>query len=479
MTTSRRRFALRGVAAGTLIALLAGGPASAAAASAATTVGAEPPPAATDPGDEPWVPVPRDEVAEVCGLDPDRLEEASTLLVNTPFVIVRFGRLCWTGGYPTGYDQPYSVWSITKTLGALLFGMVASRSSLDDTDPVTEWIPPDVIEEKGINPEATLAHVLSMTSTSPDMRPGHREPWSYDITGDREINTLVGVMDRAIAQEPEHFPGVTNAREFAIAELFEPLGMEDSSWPGQVIGYSMISSQEDLARLGLLLLRRGRWQGQQLLDERYVYRMTHPAFEDVNTGYGYLTYVNAAENVTYSSGTPDDECAPYTAWPSYPHAPFFAWDDDNGGNPFDSSADVGLAWAAGAGGQKTSVHRGLDLVISVRDDVDNEGHKDVWNAIRPALVELDPTFAGDEEAFCDAYRRGAYTPTLLDPWSASATGPAALAGEEPNAADPSPDGAEAGSGGAGPLPATGAPVLAQVGAILTLLAGAAMTRRRR
>ena len=44
-----------------------------------------------------------------------------------------------------------------------------------------------------------------------------------------QINRLVGVMDRAIAAEPERFPGVTNVVELAEKELFEPLGMKDSS----------------------------------------------------------------------------------------------------------------------------------------------------------------------------------------------------------------------------------------------------------
>ena len=50
-----------------------------------------------------------------------------------------------------------------------------------------------------------------------------------------------------------------------------------------------------------------------------------------------------------------------------------------------------------------------------------EGHKRLWNAIRPALVALDPTYEGDEAAFCDAYQRSAYAPDLLDPWSKGAS----------------------------------------------------------
>ena len=105
-------------------------------------------------------------------------------------------------------------------------------------------------------------------------------------------------MDRAIAAEPEQFPGVKNVVELAQKELFDPLGMKASSWAGGQIAGNLITNVRDMARLGQLVLQRGRWQGRQLIDEEYLYRMTHPAFEDVNTGYGYLTYVNAAKNWT-------------------------------------------------------------------------------------------------------------------------------------------------------------------------------------
>lgn len=386
---------------------------------------------ASDPGAQPWERVPRDQVAAVCGLDPELLEAAEPQLAGTPYTIVRFGRLCWSGGYPTGTTTPYQVWSETKTFGAILFGMVASRSSLDDTDAVTEWIPPE--ELGAINPAATLAHVLAMTSTSPDLAPGRKNAWSYDTTGDREINKLVGVMNRAIAAEPEAFPGVTTVKEFAEKELFAPLGMTQTTWPGANIGSTLQSSVEDMSRLGLLMLRQGRWDGRQLLDESFVYRTTHPAFEDINTGYGYLTQMNAEQNWTYSTGTADLDCAPYTTWPEYPHAPFYESADDNGGSPFENGYDIGVFWAAGTGGQKLSVHRGLDMVIGVRDDAVDpgadaaagegafEGHKRVWRLIRPALVALDPIYAGDEAGFCEAYRRSAYAPALISPWAADAS----------------------------------------------------------
>ncbi|MGH3862188.1 hypothetical protein [Actinokineospora sp.] len=165
--------------------------------------------------------------------------------------------------------------------------MIAQRSStLDDTDPVREWL--STWEDGSINAQATLAYVLAMTSTKSNLATDQKGSWSYDALGWREINRLITVMNRAIQREPAAYPGVTNVQQFAQRYLFDVLGMRGSDWGGSTIAYSLNSTTQDLSRLGLLLMQKGSWQGTQLLDEKFVYRMTHPAFEDTNTGYGYL-----------------------------------------------------------------------------------------------------------------------------------------------------------------------------------------------
>src|SRR5829696_4620127 len=162
--SARKRDVSRvGVVAMLVLAVLAG-PASAAADS--------------DPGIHEWQPVPRDRIAEECGMDPDLLEQGTAHLVDNPFVVIRYGKLCWEGGYPGGTTQTYHIASVTKTFGALLTGMVDSRSTLSDEDVVTRWIPREDLG--AINPQARIAHVLSMASTSEDLRYGKKEKWSYD-----------------------------------------------------------------------------------------------------------------------------------------------------------------------------------------------------------------------------------------------------------------------------------------------------------
>ena len=372
--------------------------------------------------------MPRDRLIAECGLDPDLLDATEPNIAGTPFVVIRHGKLCWEGGPPGGSTEKYQVYSVTKTFGAMLFGMVATRSTkLSDEDPVTDWIPPE--ELGAINPKAKLAHVLAMVSTNADLGPGRKGAWSYDTFGSREINRLLNVMDRAIAGEPDKFPGVKNTVEFAQKELFEPLGMTSSSWAGAGIASDLFSNVHDMAKLGELVLRRGRWNGRQLIDEEYLYRMTHPAFEDVNTGYGYLTYVNAADNWSYPTSTADTHCAPYGQWPSYPHRPLYESPNSNGGVPGErrQTHDIAHTFASGTGGQKFTVYRGLDMVIAIRNGAASAGeggtavdqfpgHKTVWNALRPAMLALDPIFKGDEDGFCAAYRRSDYAPDLREPW---------------------------------------------------------------
>ena len=59
-----------------------------------------------------------------------------------------------------------------------------------------------------------------------------------------------------------------------------------------------------------------------------------------------------------------------------------------------------------------SYHAG-DLVIVAKNYGGAGGPTGIWKAIRPAIVALDPTYKGDEAAFCKAYAAGDYAPDLV------------------------------------------------------------------
>jgi hypothetical protein len=403
-----------GAAAGT--AGDAAGSAGAAGDSAGT-----PMPMFEDPGTAPWVVVPPGDLAAKCGMDSAMLSAADAK-IGASYAVVRYGKLC----HEAGADSAAEVYSATKTLGAVVTG-IASYETRDfkDTGPMTghlsdldradHWL-----ASVTYNKDAKLAHVLSMIAQNPDLSYGNR-PYSYDTVGSVEINGLSDMVNAAIKQDSARFGADIEA--FTKKFLYEPLGMTDSTWSGgastKTYAYTWSTTLHDMARVGVLVLHRGMWNGKRLLDESWTYKMTHPSFEDANTAYGYLTWLNAKVGATGPGGsfggTAGDDCAPYALWPSYPHGTLSEAPDClyGSGNTCKQDYDAGVWSAQGLGGQYIVGHPGLDLIIVAKNS--NAGPAALWTAIRPALVALDPMFKGDEAAFCAAYNKGSYAPDLMTP----------------------------------------------------------------
>lgn len=374
-----------------------------------------------DPGVAPWKGVEAADLIDVCGLDPDILADIDAA-TSYPYLVVRYGRLCHEH-YPAGQPGPFEMspnFSVTKTLGATTVALAATMSAtlpppwfeLSDEDRMDFWI-----DNITFNPDALVAHVLSMVGHNVDLSFGQKV-WDYDPSGDVQINRLSDVVEAVITQDPTHFGGATTTTEFAQLHLFDKLGMLRSDWDASDFGAGWTSSVRDMARLGLLLVHEGVWDRRRLIDPAWVYRMTHPVFEDANTGYGYLTWLASSKNYKIPSSigfelTPNGDCQPSAYWPEFPHTLSEATDCGYDGDyPCSQQFDVGPFAAAGGFGQVITAHPGLDLVIVTRNG-DMPTVTGPWDLIRSALIEHDPVYAGDEAAFCAAYSAGDYAPDLI------------------------------------------------------------------
>jgi hypothetical protein len=369
-----------------------------------------------DPGTSPWEPVAPDALIDECGLDPDILA-AIDQTAPYSYAIVRYGKLCHEF-YPPDMPGQFEIaqnWSVTKTLGATIVGRAAYMSAdlpkpLRDSDRMDEWV-----DNISFNQDAQVGHVLSMIGFNESLAFGERY-WEYDVVGAREINRLSDVVEEVIAQDAVRFNDATTTGEFAQAELFDKLGMSTSVWGGDNFGFSWQSNLRDMARLGVLLVHGGVWDQQQLIDAEWVYRMTHPAFEDTNLSYGYLTWMtstpSALPDIDPNMGVPPGQCSPPSIWREFPHT-LSESIDCNYDDPQAcvQTYDVGVFSALGLGGQIIEGHRALDLVLVARDSAG--ANPRLWDMIRPALVEHDPGYAGDDAAFCEAYRAADYAPDLI------------------------------------------------------------------
>lgn len=362
-----------------------------------------------DPGRDAWQLVDEEQVEDLCRLDYDLLNDAR-IPANASFAVIRYGRLCYVSGPDaSAADAVTHNWSATKTLGALLTGMVMyetrdlpassarSRGPLTEVDRMDKWIDLNSLPDSAdIHPDATVSHVLAMVGYSDDLSHGSKRH-SYDARGDREINYLIDVIDRVVQQDPRRFGADAIA---AKDRLFAKLGFEHSTWEVDRFGYGWYGSLTDMGRLGLAILHGGVYGGERIADARYVYNLTHPAFEDGSTRYGYLTWMNGTR------------CAPRAIHASYPHGLSEATDCADGN--CDQDYDVGMWYAYGANGQYILGHRGLDMVV-VGKNWRNGGEDDLWETVLPSVVAADPRFRGDQEAFCEAYASNAYAPDLI-PW---------------------------------------------------------------
>lgn len=84
-------------------------------------------------------------------------------------------------------------------------------------------------------------------------------------------------------------------QDYVNAELFKPLGIVDVKWGFSPSGEAMTGggtelTTRDLAKLGRLILDKGRWQNRQILPETFIAEMLTPYREGNGQSYGLLIW---------------------------------------------------------------------------------------------------------------------------------------------------------------------------------------------
>ena len=215
--------------------------------------------------------------------------------------------------------------SVTKSVVSALTGIALSEGAIKSLDqPVIEWFPEFPELNTPDRRRVTLAHVLAMTSglkwneevpySNPqndeirmtrDARPLHYAlsvPFAVDPGTDFNYNGgLTQVMAAVIERATK-----TSIEDYARAKLFEPLGITDVEWVGDLAGMPAAASglrlrPRDLAKFGSLYLHGGRWNGKQVVPEDWVARSTRRHFRfrprtgadsEGEFGYAYFWWYN-------------------------------------------------------------------------------------------------------------------------------------------------------------------------------------------
>ena len=216
--------------------------------------------------------------------------------------------------YAPGFDMHTRTrtWSTAKSIASTVIGIAVGKGLLTLDDPIPiDWLPegregtPD--PRRGI----TLRHVVNMSS---GLYPVDNE-WQ-PVRGSHLVyfggwDASRHARDRGLINEPgtvfdyENFDillGLLASKkviddqqaylQFPHRELFRKIGMRNTIPGVDRYGNYAMSSQvytnaRDLARLGLLFLNRGIWNGEQIVPEEWVDFVRTPAPATRNTGNQY------------------------------------------------------------------------------------------------------------------------------------------------------------------------------------------------
>jgi CubicO group peptidase (beta-lactamase class C family) len=243
-------------------------------------------------------------------------QDNATALATRALLMVRDGQLvaeAYADGF--GADTPLLGFSMGKSVTAMLVGRMQHLGLLSederavDDDPLFPGWGDD--ERRRIR----LVHLLQMTSGL-----DWDETYAPGSDATRILFQAHSASDVAMQSRPAHPPGerflyssgTTNLLsrfvhdrlggsqaqiDFFARELLEPLGMRHTIFEpdpsGVFVGSSYIyGSARDWARLGLLMLERGAFQGRQLLPPEWVDRATMPNTSSNDPRYGYQFWLN-------------------------------------------------------------------------------------------------------------------------------------------------------------------------------------------
>lgn len=296
---------------------------------------------------------------EAMGVDSRKLEKAIAWFEKhapsegaDELVIVRHGRVIWAGEQA---DRAHGTWSLTKVFSCMLLGVLSDEGLCRPETRVAEILP----EMEDAYPDVTLAHLVTMRS-------------GYEAEGDWPPDNLRnrnggGTTPFTPSPESQFAPGthfsywdsamnlfgmaLTQLTGESLESLFqnriaEPIGLAPdrwswrkfSEWNGITVnggsgnkGKHVEISSIEVARLGHLMLNRGRWNDQEVVSEGFVEAATSvqvPAelpvggpladrygvdfFLDGRGVYGYNWWVNGVR--------PDGE----KMWPGVPDGVFGA-----------------------------------------------------------------------------------------------------------------------------------------------------------
>lgn len=224
--------------------------------------------------------------------------------------------------YPYKKEYRHILNSVTKSINSGLVGLAIEDGYIKSINQrVVDIFSDEPIENLNERKKSiTIKNLLTMT-------PGFdwQESGNYNTSSDSNTqmwaspNQAMFVLNRPMADEPgktfyynsgashllaaivQRTSGKTSL-EYANERIFKPLGISDLSWRIDRQGFysgggGIFMKPEDLAKYGYLYLNKGKWDGKQLIPQKWIEESTSKQINTPNGlagryGYGYQWWQN-------------------------------------------------------------------------------------------------------------------------------------------------------------------------------------------
>ena len=202
------------------------------------------------------------------------------------YMIIRHGKVVAEGWWdPFRPELKHTLYSTSKSFTSTAVGLAVSEGKLSVNDKLISFFPeylPDSISpylaeleiqdmlqmstgQRRESSTATNEWIRAFLATPVEIEPGTRYRYS----------SMASFMLSATVQK------VTGQKviDYLTPRLFEPLGIEGADWETNpeginTGGWGLRLKTEDLAKLGLLYLQKGKYNGKQILPEEWVEKAT-------------------------------------------------------------------------------------------------------------------------------------------------------------------------------------------------------------
>lgn len=224
---------------------------------------------------------------------------------TTGLMVIKNGKVALSFG---DIEEVSYIASARKSIVSMLYGKYLNNGTINISSTLKELNVNDIQKLLPIEESATIKDILTSRSgvyhpasnegSDPSIpKRGTKQPGTHFVYNNWDFNVAGAILEQSTNQ---------SIYELFMTDLAIPLGMEDYDISKQKkYGDSTLSiypashfylSTRDMARLGYLMLRKGNWNGNQLIPETWVETSTTPVSatgvqNNIFNKYGYMWWL--------------------------------------------------------------------------------------------------------------------------------------------------------------------------------------------